>query len=390
MGLRSVLRVVGFALAALALPSCGGSDASSLFAGPPGAVGSGGGGWQPPGAGGSAGAFGTGGSFLPPNAGGSFGVGGSGSGGDVPGNGGDVGAGGTSPEAGADAGDPLGNLPPALRDIAKCSFTGTWGTFVTVPVNWPGAPFVLLEGQGTIMQWTLSHRVQDSLLELHETVVACSIFLPDLQGSVLTSNQKFGIRFPNEIFDRGVAPPWPFHTTAYLATDHVEYDTELIATLTGITLPNPTTDAWPVPPSNSSFRDDDQDGSPGVTVNAVDPGTDPSYNFPPVGLPQFLGDYPRARTIDIVSRSVAKLHGTVTNCDELNGSVAIQVLAGTPAINSTVIGCVRSDGQTCVQAEADFLNQNRPQFTPTGLGTFKSVRLAEGATCADVRARFPN
>jgi len=257
-------------------------------------------------------------------------------------------------------------------------------------VSWPGAPFVLLQGSGTIKQWTLSHRVQDSLLALHESVVACSIFLPDLTGSVLTSNQKFGIRFPNSIFDSGTAPPWEFKTTASINGDQVLFQTEPIATLTGVTLTSPATDTWPAPPSGSELRDDDNDQNPGVTVMPVDPATDPSYNFPPVGLPQFLGDYPRAGQIFIASRSVATLHGTVDSCDSLSGSVEIATLGGVPAINSSVVGCVRTDGQVCVASEASFLDQNRPQFVPSGAGTLKSVRMPDGATCADVRARFPN
>src|SRR5439155_25014485 len=134
----------------------------------------------------------------------------------------------------------------------------------TVPVSWPGAPFVLLQGTGTIKQWTLSQRVQDSLLALHESVVACGILLPDLQGSVLTSNQKFGIRFPNGIFDSGKAPPWKFNSIASVSGDQVLFATDPIATLTGVDLASPATDAWPVPPPASSLRDDDGDKKPGV------------------------------------------------------------------------------------------------------------------------------
>ena len=142
-------------------------------------------------------------------------------------------------DAGVDAGDPFRNIPPELRELAKCNFTGTWATLVTIPVTWPGAPFVLNAGQGEVKQWTLSHRVQDSLLNLHETVAACSIFLPDLTGSVLTSNQKFGIRFPNELFDKGKAPPYPFKTTVTIVGTEPQWSTEPVVTLTGLSLPGP-------------------------------------------------------------------------------------------------------------------------------------------------------
>lgn len=382
------------ALAAIAISSaagCGSSDSNALFArADPNQSGGPGGTFSWATSGGAAGrqpfvsGAGAGGLVVMPS--GTGGIANVGAGG-----GGGAGVGATPQvDGGIDAGNPLNGLPPQLQELAKCNFTGTWATFVSVPVSWPGAPFVLVAGQGQVKQWTLSHRVQDSLLNLHETVVGCSIFLPDLVGSILTSNQKFGIRFPNAVFDK-TQTPYLFKTTASLVGSEVQWSTEPVATLTGLSLPGPATDAWPSPAVASTFRDDDMDGNPGVTVIPVDPSADPSYNWPPVGLPQYLGqDYPRAKSIFIVARSVAALHGTVTSCDELHGAAEIKVIGSQPAINSTVVGCVRTDGQTCVQSEADFLNQNRPQFVPSGPGTLISVRLPDNATCADARARFPN
>lgn len=392
--------VASVALVAVAgAAGCGSTDTSSLFgrSGPGDVLSSGGtfvtggGGTyvSPFGSGGVSGSGGSGGSAAFAGAGGlsviSPGAGGLGGASGASAGGASAGAGGA-----VDAGDPLQNLPEPLRTLAKCSFTGTWATFVSVPVTWPQAPFVLYSGVGEVRQWTLSHRVQDSLLNIHETVSACAITLPDLSGAILSGNQKFGIRFPDAVFDNGVAPPYSFKTTASVVGTHVEWATEPVATLTGLSLPGPATDAWPSPANPSGFRDDDKDSYPAITVLPVDPSVDPSYNWPPVALPQILGaDFKRASLIFIVSRSVAKLHGTVASCDELDGAAEIVTIAGTPSINSTVVGCVRTDGVMCVQSEADFLNQNRPQFVPSGPGTLVSVRLPDGATCADARARFP-
>lgn len=395
MGKRTT-RLFQFSLgvAFTGVAGCGSADSGALFTSSGRGTSLGSGGAWSGGVGGFVG--------LPPSAGGSspiaaggFSVSNGGSG-----RGANVGAGGSAVrstggahavDAGADAGDPLSGLPPALRELAKCSFTGTWATFVRVPVTWPGAPFVLNAGQGEVKQWTISHRVQDSLLNLHETVIACSIFLPDLTGSVLTSNQKFGIRFPDELFDKGKAPPYPFKTTVTLVGNVPQWTTEPVATLTGLSLPNPASDPWPSPAVPADFRDDDMDGSPGATVLPVDPSVDATYNWPPVGLPTAFGqDYPRAKRISIIARSVAKLHGTVQSCDELQGAADIVVIGNQPAINSTVIGCVKTDGQTCSSSEASFVDQIRPQFAPSGPGTLISVRLPPNATCADARARFPN
>jgi hypothetical protein len=125
----------------------------------------------------------------------------------------------------------------------------------------------------------------------------------------------------------------------------------------------------------------------GVTVLPVE---DTGYNFPPVGLPQVpFQDLPRARRIYLMTRSVARLNGTVQSCDHIHGAVSIQTVGGTPGINSTVIGCEKLDGTACVASEWQFLDDNRPQFVPAGAGEFDSIRMPNDATCADVRAHFP-
>jgi hypothetical protein len=62
---------------------------------------------------------------------------------------------------------------------------------------------------------------------------------------------------------------------------------------------------------------------------------------------------------------------------------------GKPGIDSRVIGCRKDDGNECTREEAGFVDGIRPQFAPTAPGTLTVVRVHDGATCADVRARFP-
>jgi hypothetical protein len=70
--------------------------------------------------------------------------------------------------------------------------------------------------------------------------------------------------------------------------------------------------------------------------------------------------------------------------------VTILPVNGGPGINSTVIGCRKAQtGADCVAADAQFIDSNRPQFTPSSTGTMVSVRLPDGAGCPEVRARFP-
>jgi hypothetical protein len=163
-----------------------------------------------------------------------------------------------------------------------------------------------------------------------------------------------------------------------------------IALLTGLVMQDPTNAPWPDGFPASQTPDQDSDGSPGVTVIPVDPSTDPSYNWPPVGLPPYLGaDYPRASRISVVVRTVSNLRGTITGCDSAKGSVDIIDINGKPALSSMVIACTRTDGQVCSQSEAVFVNSARPVFTPSGPGSLLSVRLPDAATCADARHALP-
>jgi hypothetical protein len=310
--------------------------------------------------------------------------------------GGDTGAGG-QPSGGADAGpSPMsdGGAPmmmPPTKNPAACSYAGTWGTLIRVPVNWPAAPFVLNGGDGEVVQWNISHRVQDSLVEYHEQTALCGISLPDLTGSILQNDQKFGIRFPSPMFDRNVLPSFTFKTTVSLSNMQILWEVkEPLALLTGLEMQNPTTTPWPSSFSASDTPDQDGDGATGVTVLPVNPMMDPSYNWPPVGLPPYWGaDYPRAARISVVVRSVSTMHGTVAGCDELDGAVDIAQISGSPALNSMVIGCTKIDGKVCADSEAQFLNAARPVFTPTGPGTLVSVRLPDNAGCPEVRAKLP-
>ena len=284
-----------------------------------------------------------------------------------------------------------GGKPPPPPPPPKCTYAGTWGTLIRVPVTWPDAVLVLYGGKGEVLQWNISRRVQDSPSTYHEATSLCGIYLPDLSGAVLTSNQKFGIRFPDSIWDQGGIPPVVFNTTVTSVGADPRWVAGPIALLTGLKMQDPTTTPWP----DNNFPvaqtpDQDNDGSPGVTVIPVNPSDDPSYNWPPVGLPPYLGaDYPRAARISVVVRTVSNLRGTITGCDEAKGQVDIIDIDGSPALSSKVIACTKTDGKVCSASEAQFLNNARPVFTPSGPGNLRSIRLPDTGTCADVRSGLP-
>lgn len=387
--------------AALLLPAivyaCGGSSETALFGTVgPSATGSGGGiatytggiGGQLPQGGGSAvsGAanggslFGTGG-VAGASAGGAGGFTG-GAGGLAPENGG-------APSNGGAVGDRDGGSTPLDGGFnpLTCDFSGTWASYVSIDVTWPGT-IVLLQGQGKLQQWNLTREVQ---APLSTTVTAhtkpCGIFLPDLQTTIFNFFQKYGIRFPDALFDHGTIPETTFNFVADITKTPITFKTDPFAIVIGSALANPTTAAWPAA-SAMTLRDDDNDKNPGITVIPV---TTNGYSLPPANL--LTGEL--ADLVYITTRTVSALSGTISDCNKIEADVTIQTVNGKPGIDSTVVGCRKQaskPGQTgtpCSADEASFVDGARPQFTPTGPGHMTIVRVAESATCADVRARFP-
>jgi hypothetical protein len=150
---------------------------------------------------------------------------------------------------------------------------------------------------------------------------------------------------------------------------------------------NPTTDPWPA--TITTATDPDHDGTPGVTVNAavgvVGAGDAGLYSDIPVGVPAPFQPVDVASQLELAIRQVTAVTGTVADCDHIAGTVSIPEVAGVYAINSHVIGCELVDGGACTAAQASFVDNTQPVFTPSGTTTFTSVRLPAGATCATVR-----
>jgi hypothetical protein len=276
---------------------------------------------------------------------------------------------------GAGSEDPDGGVPPPTG----CDFSGTWATYMSVHVTWPQSPFVLVAGEGDLEQWNLSRQRQVGL-DVEAETKPCSIFLPDLQSDVLAGYAKFGIRFPDSLFDGGKVPWVSFVFKGMTTATGMEFQTEPFATLLGVTLPNANSASWPDVP-NLTLEDDDADGKVGITVV---PATGQGYAFPPTDL---TGG--RADLIYIADRTIAALSTTNVDCDEVRGSVTIVPIGGKTGLNSTVVGCRKVGNVECAAADADFIETNRPQYEPSGPGTFTAVRVKDGAECRDVRARFP-
>ncbi len=280
----------------------------------------------------------------------------------------------------------------ATADGGACDFDGTWASRLTIDVTW--APqgltgIILASGSGQIKQWIKGVRTQTGTATSDATVV-CGVDLPDFQSTVVIGSETYGVRFPNSLFDGpdgggGYLPTFTVSAALSGLTPGSTYATTTTAALLGITLAHPTTDPWPSTVTTSV--DMDRDGKPGVTVDTAQGAP---YSDVPTGIPAPFQPIVRANKLYLAIRQVTVVSGTVTDCDHMSGTVSIPQISSKYAIDSHVMGCALTvDGGDCSSSQASFVDNTQPVFTPSGTSDFQSVRLAAGASCADVRAALP-
>lgn len=169
-------------------------------------------------------------------------------------------------------------------------------------------------------------------------------------GTQIAGSEKYGIVFPDSMFDSGVLPSFAISSSIVGSGPGATFNSAPSAVLFGLTLSNPMTDPWPS--RIASPVDSDHDGKPGVTATAMD-------------------------------------------CDTFAGTTTIpQIVDDTGArkyaIDSHVIGCrLDVDAGDCYSVQGAFVDATQPVFTPSGNGSFASVRVPSGATCATVRQKLP-
>jgi hypothetical protein len=309
----------------------------------------------------------------------------------------DVGAGDATPteggteDAGLEGGPPVDGASPdadsASDGTIPCDFKGTWGSRLTIDVNWAPQGIVgviLAPGSGQIRQWIKTTRMQSGNTST-ETTVVCGAALPDFQGTQIAGAETYGVRFPNTLFDSGFLSSFTITGTLSGSTPGATYSTAPAAALLGLTMTNPDTDPWPA--TVTTAVDTDQDGNPGVTVHVAQAN---GYSDVPV---DFLKTQ-RANRLFVVIRQVTKINATFSDCDHLSGTVSIARIpnsaSGKYAIDSHIVGCSLTQGNTmCDSTQTNFVDATQPVFTPTGPSDFTSMRMPNGATCATVRQQLP-
>ena len=255
----------------------------------------------------------------------------------------------------------------------SCDLNGTWAVRFTVPVSW-GGNMGIRGGSGDVVQYAKTVRKVVGN-EVTDTLQICGNLVPDYRATLL--NERYGIRFPEKLFDANVLPPVEVSTHLSGTTVGSTYESEPAVIQLGVAMDNPLTDSWPSLKDLKNVRDDDKDGNPGVTVL---PATGAGYSAPPTGLnPRG----PRAKAFFLALRNVAQISGTIEGCDKTTGRADVLDIAGAPAINSHVLGGLKDNGSQI--DDAGTLDGYSPKYGTNGVGKVVMVRVANGATCADVR-----
>jgi hypothetical protein len=291
-------------------------------------------------------------------------------------------------DVGVDSVDSTGGgTDDSQSDAANCDFSGTWATRLVIDVSWVPQGImgvILAPGSGQIKQWLLSTRTVSGSMTTDSAAV-CGIALPDFMGTQIAGGEKYGIEFPDAMFDSGNLPTFTLSGALAGSGPGGTFTTSSTAVLLGLTLSNPTTAPWPA--TITTEVDSDQDGKPGVTAYASQDAGYSNIQVDPFGN--------RGDRVYLAIRQVTSVTGNVLDCDSMAGTVNIPQIAdssGAPkyAIDSHVIGCrLVGDAGDCSAGQTTFVDTTQPVFSPSGATTFASVRVGDGATCATARQRLP-
>jgi hypothetical protein len=256
----------------------------------------------------------------------------------------------------------------------SCDLSGTWAAKVSLQLTWSSS-LALAAGSGTMGFWAIVKGAQSGTT-IPVTMVPCEITIPDFQSSPAGGNEQYGLTFPNSLFD---------HVPAYLPTTSATvslggtspgstYSVPAVAFLIGLSMTNPTTDAWPSTPEMVTQVDMDQDMKFGVTAPY-------KSGAPDVLVPVNLSKSARADEAYLASRLVASFSGTIgAGCTSVSGTATVT------HFDTHLIGCELSGGAgDCTQTDSDFTDSNKPSYA-TGSATVSLVKIIDAGTCADVRS----
>jgi hypothetical protein len=275
------------------------------------------------------------------------------------------------------AGESADPVSGQSSNLTECNATGTWALKIATPVKW-NASFVIQGGTGTIVNYVKSTRTQTGL-DVSDSAKLCGIELPPYQSTATFGGEKYGTSFPDAVFEAASMPTFTLAGTVSAAGPGASFTSPASAALVGASLANPTTDPWPSNGASLTAVDADGDGNPGISTV---PTTGTGFVDPPLNPARSV----RAGKVFAAFRQVLTATGTVTTCDRIDGKGKIATINNKPAIDQHVLGCQHEDGAACSASEFKLLDGAAPVYAPTDDATITMVKIADNASCADVRA----
>ena len=257
----------------------------------------------------------------------------------------------------------------------RCDLTGTFALKVSLNNTWASGANIA-SGSGAHHFW-LKMTGTHSGNSVTETMTECGRFVPDFRASAV--NETFHFDLPNAVFDRvpSILPSTNATVALSSASPGATFMLPSSAFLLGTNLSNPLTASWPSQASGLAQVDMDGDGKAGVTLAYLNGN---GYSFPRTAATLFSN---RASAPYAATRLVFSLNGSLTSCTQSSGSATVRF------IDTRIFGCkISGNSGDCSGGEADFLDDNCVNYQ-LGTATYTLVKVANGATCAAVRAALP-
>ncbi len=251
---------------------------------------------------------------------------------------------------------------------------GHVGNKITALVSWPESIGVEA-GQAEVVIWTKAELAFDGN-DVAGTVQPCGSVVPPLQTKKLIGGMKIQPIIADAVWD---APGIPHSTVAGTISGFgpgATLSMKPVGTGVGAELADPINDAWPSDWRGVTTNDPEADGNPGVSAT---PNTSAGFAAPPLDINP-AG--PRAELLFLATRTVIELEGVRDSCTTASGKAIVH------AFDNHVVGCKATGAVACTDAQVDFVDGNRVIYKVES-ATYQMKQVAEGASCADVRAALP-
>jgi hypothetical protein len=259
----------------------------------------------------------------------------------------------------------------------SCNLSGTYALKMTLQATWPSGS-VIAGGSGTFQFW-MKLQGTHSGSSMAATLTECGRFIPDFRASLVNENFNYG--YPNSLFDGNFLPSSSATVTLGSSSPGASFTLPPSATQMGINMADPINGSWPSLASGiaAGIRvDHDRDGDPGVTAvysntgGRVHPRTSSS-----------VFGFNRADNPYVASRVSFSLNGSLSSCTQSSGAASFS------HVDTRIFACNRSGSTTgCTATEADFLDRNCLNYS-LGSATYNLLKVADGASCATIRAALP-